>query len=94
MATYTVTVAKHATLTANVVDTVTINRNLDSIEVLNRGTAELYFTISPASTVTVGGDNCYLVMPGQAVQIEPPDSRTTTVNLISVAALAYSVTGV
>ncbi len=91
MATYTVTTAKHATLTANVVDTVTFPRDCDRVEVVNRGNVELYFTLE-GQTPTIGGDNAYIVMPGGALQAEPRTSGNTSANLISGAATAYSVT--
>lgn len=95
MATYTVNIAKHATLTANVVDTVTTGapRYGQEVEVTNRGTAELYFRIDgPAPTV--GGDDCMVVMPGGAFKVErvSDDHTPTVVKLISTAAVPYSVT--
>jgi len=97
MATYAAAKAKHATLTASTVDTVTLS-NCSNVEVLNRGTTELYFTVD-GTTPTVAGDNCYIVQAGAALQV--PGSSPTyvqdrvaiAVKVISSAAVAYSVTG-
>lgn len=95
MATYTVNTAKHATLTANVVDTVTTStpRFGQEIEVTNRGATEIYFR-SDGATPTVGGDDCMVVLPGGALKVDrvSDDHTPTTVKLISSAAVAYSVT--
>jgi hypothetical protein len=93
MANYSVTRAKHATLTANVVDTVSLSEDFDSVEVVNRGSAELYFT-AEGQQPAIGGDNTYIVMPGGGVTMQPATNNLTVVKLVSPAATAYSVTGI
>lgn len=90
MAAYTVGVAKHATLVASTVDTVTIPAAADEVEVVNRSTGyALYF--STTGTPTVAGDDTFYVGPGEALTV-PGSKVGTTVKLISSAACAYSVT--
>ncbi len=91
MATYSANQSKHATLTAGTVDTVTFPVDLDRVEIANRGTAEIYFTLE-GQTPTVGGDDCYVVTAGGSLQVEPRTNQGTVVKLISSAATAYSVT--
>lgn len=102
MASYTVTSAKHATLAAGVVDTVTITTDISGVEILNRGADLIYFTTTGA-TPTVGGDNTYVVPAGGALRIDTtetigapssggnPATLSTAVKLISGSATAYSV---
>jgi hypothetical protein len=95
MATYTVTTAKHATLTANTVDTVTIGTGVGwerpRIEVLNRGDVDtLTFTTNGANP-TVLGDDCYLVPAGGSLQVSLALGATAVVKLIAATAVPYSV---
>lgn len=91
---YTVARSKHATLTTSTVDTVALTSDFNSVEVFNRGAAnEIWFT-TDGTTPTVGGDNCYVVLPGTALRVEPSSPGTTTVQLLCVSANAYSVTGI
>lgn len=94
MATYSVAIAKHPTLAANTVDQVTITGGGQAdVEVLNRDpAADIYFT-TDGSVPTVGGDNCYVVRAGQALQRSVPIAAATVVKLISASAAPYSVTG-
>ena len=95
MASYTlVTRSIHKTLTANSVDTVTLQPGFSEVEVLNRDTSgTIYFRST--NTPTVGGDDTYVVMPSSALKIprqhfdSDPDA---TLQLISSTACAYSVT--
>lgn len=94
MATYSATIAKHATLTAGLVDTVTFDREVQTVEILNRGASELYFT-TDGSTPVVNGDNNYVVLAGSALKVSNDgtwDDRMTVVKLVSSVGIAYSVT--
>lgn len=95
MATSTVTTAKHATLSASTVDTVTFSDNVQAIEVVNRsGSAEIFFRLDGTSP-TVAGDECY-VLPaaaGAALRLGSQGEGTDQVKLISSGTPTYSVIG-
>lgn len=93
MANYSVAKAKHATLVASTVDTVTLTTNVGTVEVANRASsgAGISFT-TDGSTPTVLGDDAYWVGPGGALTVDL--DGTDTVKLISTTTDAYSVTGV
>lgn len=105
MATYSATRAKHATLTASTVDTVTIGDQTSrdkfgALEIFNRDTGTgLYYTYSTSATApadpTVAGDNTYYVPPSGAMMIPLDFAQTNifAVKVISSAAAAYSVHG-
>lgn len=90
---------RHYTLTAGVVQTVTLTDNSSGYEVLNRnGLGELYIshdgTASPANP-TVGG-NDFDVVPaavGASGQFRRSGSGAITIKVISPAATAISVRG-
>ena len=99
MATYNVERTKHATLVANVVDTVNINtQEVLVLEVTDRSpTTDVYFTINPnggstAPVPTVEGDETFVAaaagLPPRRIQ---PGWQITQVKLIASAAAAYSV---
>ena len=97
MASYTVARAKHATLTAATVETITFSVDVVSVEVVNRdGTAEIYFTID-GTTPVAGADDTEVVPAavGAAQKLGSPGSRwvTDTVKLISTGTPKYSVVG-
>ena len=92
MASHSASTAKHATLAANVVDSVTFPRDLDTVEVLNRSASDIYFTVS-GTAPTVGGD-CYIAVAGGALAVVVQDNAAsggTVVKLISASSAAYSV---
>lgn len=93
MASYDVALAKHATLSANTADAVTVHKR--RAEVKNRhATADIYFTVD-SGTPTPGDDNTYIVGPGESLLIDGnPDANPTVVRLVSTSAAPYSVTGV
>lgn len=95
MATYTGRVV-HATLTASTVDTVTLDGDYDSVEILNRdGSAEIYATVDTGTAPTVGGTNCD-VLPatiGAVTLNASAYGSPTIVKLISTGTPAYSVKG-
>ena len=92
MATYTVNQAKHATLTAATVDTVTFPDADHSVEVYNRSAAGYIYFTTDNSAPTVAGDNTFVVGPGQALPIPDAAVESANVKLISATADAYSVT--
>lgn len=93
MASYSVTTAKHTTLVAGTVDTVTITGGYPRIEVLNRsGVADLYFTND--GTVPSGGcDNCYIVPAGSSLNIPASDVAGSDVVQVVGNGNGYSVIG-
>lgn len=96
MAAETAISAQHATLDADTVDTVTLSSNFRHVEVANWGTSgRIYFTTNGAAP-TVGGDDTYVVGPGQALEVATGTSSTATtfaVKLICSSANEYTVTG-
>lgn len=94
MASYSVALAKHATLAASTVDTVTLTADFKAVEVTNRATSGLgiSFTVD-GSTPTALGDNTFWVGPGQSLTV-PSGASSDAVKLISASADAYSVAGV
>lgn len=94
MATYSGARSQHQTLTANTVDTVTLNADFDEVEVLNRDTTSLIYFTADGSTPTVSGAGTYVVPAGGSLKVAVPTSGNSVVKLISAGAAAYSVTGV
>lgn len=97
MATYSVSKAKHSTLVATTIDSVTVG-SAGVIRIDNRsGTAEIYFTAGPASSPppdpTVGGDNTMVVPAGIVYYSHPVTPGSWIVKLISSGTPTYSVTG-
>lgn len=98
VAIYSVSKAKHATLTASTVDTVTLTAAPTSplsgnieVEVVNwDANASIYFT-TDGTTPAAAADNTYVVGPGSALKVA---LAGTAVKLISASAAAYSVTEV
>jgi Chitobiase/beta-hexosaminidase C-terminal domain len=83
------------TLAAATVDTVTFDRDCDSVEVENEtGAGVIYFTVD-GSTPTVAGANTYRVsdIKGMALQVPVYSAGDTVVKLIGSAETVYSVTG-
>lgn len=90
MASYSVNVAKHASLSAGVKDAVNFAYSGGNLRVRNRGTAgDIYFTISGTDPVSVG-DDTYFVGPGENVIIRAT-APIRAVELISAGTPAYSV---
>lgn len=96
MASYTVNIAKHATLVGDTVDAVTFNNPASFVLLTNRTTsgASIYFTFGdPTKGVadpTVAGDDTYHLGIGQTISL-PGDGTAPLVKLISSQAQAYSV---
>lgn len=96
MASYSAALVKSATLSGTTVDTVTLTSLYQSVEVLNRGSNALSFTVGGA-TPTALGDNCFVVPAGEALAVPVPsatDSTTGTVVKIIGNGDAYTVTGI
>lgn len=88
MAAYSVTKAKHATLGAATVDTVTLAGSGSNIRVRNRGSSNpLSFTVD-GSTPTALGDDTYFAAPGENLVVT---TQGKVVKLISTAGTDYSV---
>lgn len=93
MASHSVALSKHATLSAATVDTITLTVDYQAVEVKNRGTSgDIYFT-TDSSAPTSAGDNTYFVGPGEGLVVRS-GYNVDTVKLISAGTPAYSVTGV
>lgn len=96
MASYTVNIAKHATLVGDTVDSITFNNPASFVLLTNRTTsgASIYFTFGdPTKGVTdptVSGDDTYHLGIGQTISL-PGDGTAPLVKLISSQAQAYSV---
>lgn len=96
MANYTVNYAKHATLVASVVDTVTATESASYIVASNRSLSgtPIYFTIgdTPAETPdpAAAADNTFAIGPGATLQI-PTDGTSSVIKLISADPQSYSV---
>jgi len=95
---YTVNTAKHATLVANVVDTVNINVGKANgfVRLINRGANAIYCTIAvdggPAiSDPTVSGDDTTIIPNSNEIDLQFPPFVITQIRLISAGAVAYSV---
>lgn len=90
--------AAHAiTLTASTVDTVTFTDDVDVVEVISDGVADLYVRVD-GTAPTVGGAFSYRLPAGaissRQISIAGGDPGTIIVKLISSGATKYSVTKV
>lgn len=94
MAAHTVLLAKHTTLSAATVDTITMTSvDYPYVAVKNRaaGGAGITFRVDGQTPVALA-DETYLVLAGEELVV--PFKGLDTVKLISATADAYSVTGV
>lgn len=102
MAAYTVAagdVGKYEiALSANTEDVVTFGgdvgdptiTDLPRVEILHHsGASPIYVRLG--ATAAVGADNCYIVLPGTSVMVEPSTVGDTSVHVKSAAAAVYSV---
>lgn len=94
MADHAVARSKHATLSADTVDAVTLTRDYPAAEVKNRGEPDIHFTVD-GSTPTVGGDDTFVVPAGESlvVGLSTKPQTPDVVKLIATDSCAYSVTG-
>ena len=89
MAVYSVQTAKHATLVAATVDTVTFTAGGTGLRIRNRGTVgDIYFRFDGTAAVSVADDN-YFVGPGESLTVD--QKNVPSVSLISAGTPAYSV---
>jgi len=97
MATATVTNSKTLTLTASVVDSITLTGTFMAVEIVHHGNVAnpIFAIASTAATApTAGGDNCEVVLPGERIRIPGAGANQTVVSLISAGAATYTVIGV
>ncbi len=105
MATYTGVRSKSATLTAGVVDVITLDKPYRIVRITSRGTDGIWYTIALGRnnednvTPTVGGDGVYYLGPGASVDVQDDQYNSagqpaSIVQLISQSAVAYTVTGI
>ena len=93
MGSYSGAATQHRTLVADTVDTVTLDGDYSSVEVLNRATSgDIYFRVD-GTAPTVGGAGTYIARAGESVALDIDTSGKTVVKLISSGALDYSVQG-
>lgn len=84
-------VRKHGTLVAATVTTSTLAGNAKFIEVVARGTGDIFFTID-GTTPTVGGDDTYVCPQGQSCRVRNNDRNgSVDVKMISSGTPGYSV---
>ena len=88
MADYSVTRAKHATLSGTTVDNVTITAGLTGVTIVNRGTVAMYAGFDGV-TASSGGDNTYYIAPGDSLAWF--GNRTSLVVSVIGNGNAYSV---
>lgn len=97
MASYTKTLSTHQTAASGVADTVTLDKDYDAVEVVNRdGAGAIYFTVD-GSAPTIAGDGTYVipaVIGARKVASVELAAAATVVKLIASAVTAYSVIGV
>lgn len=85
-------VRKHGTLVASTVATVTVAGNAEFIEVMARGTGDIFFTVN-GTTPTVAGDDTFAVAgAGGYVRLRNNErDGSIDVKLISSGTPGYSV---
>lgn len=89
MTAYSVVVSKHATLVASTEDTVTLAQDAPRVEIINRGSVDIYVRVD-GQTVVLGADDTEIVPASSTLVVETPGTQTV-VRLISSSATPYSV---
>ena len=84
---------RHGETVGYVVETVNLGHDSDSVEVLNRGSFDLYFRLDGSDPV-VDGNNSEIVPVGSALEVLRVASGNATVKLISEDDVKYSVRGI
>jgi hypothetical protein len=87
------TAVRHGALTANTVATVALPIDADTVEVVNRGDADIFFTIN-GTVPTVDGNDVEIVTAGTALEIDRRAAGNVTVKLVSTGTPDYTVRGV
>lgn len=86
---------RHGTLTANTAATVSLaDRDTREVWVMHKGNVvDPLYARCDGTAATVGGNDCYAVLPGQHRMIPRIWSagRPTTVSLIAATGVAYEV---
>lgn len=85
-------IAKHGTLTADTVATVSLTSVSGAVQVVNRGDTAIFYTLD-GSTPTVSGDDT-LCAPPSAASRSKTGMGSAVVKLISSGTPAYSVVAV
>lgn len=99
MANFTVTRAKHATLAAGVVDTVTLTGSTSDttshFEVFNHGTTDTIWFTADGTTPAVKADNSYFAKPGTGMTVpsRKAPGMSDQIKLLCASSCDYSVTG-
>jgi len=87
--------ARHVTLVANEVTTITLDKDYDRVEIVNKdGVAEVEGTLNGATPTVGGNDQFYLPTAVGGLEIEVPTSGTTVVKLISSGTPKVYVRGI
>jgi hypothetical protein len=84
---------RHGATTSNTVATVNLGHDADTVEVVNRGAADLYFRFD-GENPTVAGNDTEIVTPGTALEVARRASGNAVVKLVSASGVAYTVRGV
>lgn len=83
--------ARHGTLVPDEVEVIQFLTVTSTISIHNRSSLnDLYYRTDQVDPI-VGGDDAKVLVPGQQVFVNPPDSGNAEVRLKSVAANPYSV---
>lgn len=91
MASHSVAKTKHAVLTADTADDVTLTSTVGLVRITNRaGAGELYVRVD-GTAPAVGADESYVVLPGQTRPFNMSGAADQVVGVIASLPLAYSV---
>lgn len=85
---------KHGTLVASTVATIELAGHARRIEVVNRGTDDIFARGDGSDPTDGGGDDDYVVLPGGATTVPCMDTDNDgdmQIRLISVGATKYSI---
>jgi hypothetical protein len=88
-----ITVIRHGVLESNTVDTVSVGVDADFIEVLNRGTDDIYFRFD-GTDPEIDGNNSEIVPAGTALEVPRKASGNAVVKIISAGTPDYTVRGI
>lgn len=83
---------RHGTLAMNVVARVDL-ANHRRVEVLNRSTAVIWFTLDSDTDPVVGGDDVWALPAGAARVLDSRSGQPTQVRLLAAEAADFSIAG-